>query len=166
MSLIHAGDALDSLVGKSPFFPAGYVPGKSEKKESTTKGRLEFGGYMEIEGHLEVSILDTATGTFAWVALKDSTAPYFVESFDRTLLAISIRQDGLSLKLPLRAVPAELASPSQLQTVNPLAAQPVVVDPRANPTPTPASPMGTASSEGGRIPRQTLRVQPRADNRK
>ncbi len=161
-----AADNLDALVARSPFAP----PGKVSVRGTSAPTRIEFGGYLEIGGKTEVSLLNIATREAVWVALRDKSAPFFVESFDPSGPAVIVKLDGTSVRLPLRNAPAEAPLTTSPTPPSPAAGQAAILDagapkiPDAEKQENPRVESPASSSEPFRIPAQKLRTPRRADD--
>lgn len=164
-----AADPLDSLI-KRPLFQ----PDKTASVAAAsvaTPGRIEFGGFLVLAGKPEISLTDLTTGQAYFVGLRDTKAPFFIEALDQNTPTVTLRLNGQSVTLRLRQSTGDSAATTPPATTAPTQAiindsgapaEPVVTSEiKKTPVETP-----TQSGEPFRIPRQELRIPPRADDRK
>jgi hypothetical protein len=161
---LQGSDRLDGLVNRSPFQPDKPTGGAVA---APTTSQVEFGGYLVEGGRPVVSLTDLANGRSFWVGLKDTTAPYFIETLDRNLPAVTLRMGDRLLTLPLRKPSADAGSGNVIASIPTPAAMATVLDPGSSNNRQEA---GKTVSEDGvapptnRIPRQTLRIPKRVDD--
>jgi hypothetical protein len=158
---------LDSLI-KRPLFQ----PDKTASVSAATASpsRIEFGGFLILAGKPEISLTDLTTGQGYFVGLRDPKAPYFVETLDQNTPAITLRLNGQAVTLRLRQATGDTAATAPGPTTP---AQAVINDSGAPATPAVTSENRKQSPETSarpdepfRIPRQELRIPPRADDLK
>ena len=154
---IVRADRLDGLVKHSPFAPDKAAGAMSAQPVATS--RIEFGGYMTLEGKTLVSLSDGATGQSVWVGVQDPKAEYFVENLDPSGPTISLKLNGKTLLLGLRKVNTDAAPPAQ-----PTATVAATVRDPGAPATEAKPPEPAAMMPANRIAPQTLHIPKRVDD--
>lgn len=75
---------LDNLVNNSPFGSTAAAPG------TTGPSQLEFRGMFVDRGEQFFSFYDPASRTSQWVSMKDTGAPYTVQSYDSATQTVKV----------------------------------------------------------------------------
>jgi hypothetical protein len=123
---------LEELQANSPFVPPDFKPrgpGAPRPKPPAAK-KLEFSGFIELDGKYSFSFYDMAKKTSFWVEMGDARAAVKVVDFNPSTMEVTIESEAGSEVLGLRK-PAQPSGPSRAPAGN----RPPSPSPNPNPNP-------------------------------